>query len=170
MIDPTGEDPSGLHDYQILLDMIKVSEGKIRNSKFSNVQFQIALLQAMQYYMGKPIAKNVTLKAKGSEKAKINYSNFDQVKDQIDKVKPSEFDDFRYTNIFIRTADLIQHKEADETFAFGKAMVEECNKDHCLIGTFIDKSKPITKFARGYLSQDKERLQSEVNSEEEVAS
>jgi len=37
MIDPTGEDPEGLHDFQILLDMIKVSEGKIRNSKFSNV-------------------------------------------------------------------------------------------------------------------------------------
>jgi len=47
MIDPTGEDPNGLFDYQVLLDMIKISDGKIRNSKFSNVQFQLAFLESL---------------------------------------------------------------------------------------------------------------------------
>ena len=74
------------------------------------------------------------------------------MKEQIIKITPTELDDYRYTNIFIRTAELIQNKQADETFALGKALIEQCNKDHDLIGTFIDKSKPMTKGVRGYLS------------------
>jgi hypothetical protein len=152
LIDPTGEDPLGLHSYQALLDMVKESEGKVRNSKFSNVQFQIALLESMQYQITKPIAKQITDKARGSEKGKINYFSFENFKEQVNKVKQTEFDEIRYTNIFIRASELILRGQADETFAFGQAMVEECNKDHCLIGTFLDKSKPMTKGIRSMLS------------------
>ena len=60
--------------------MIAKSDQLQRSICISNVQLELALLDALQLQIMKPIAQQITEKAKGKEKGGLNYYNFDHFK------------------------------------------------------------------------------------------